>query len=136
MGLFDLWPLSHAIIKWGGVVYLVWLAVKIARSGPPESGAVRAKPFSFLQAAAFQWVNPKAWTMALGAIAAYAPERDLTAVAWVVLVITLINFPSVSTWAALGQALGTWLADPRKLRIFNWAMAALLLASLWPVVMG
>ena len=136
MGLFDLWPLSHAIIKWGGVAYLVWLAVKIARSGPPQSGAARAKPFSFLQAAAFQWVNPKAWTMALGAIAAYAPERDLTAVAWVVLVITLINFPSVSTWAALGQALGKWLADPRKLRIFNWVMAALLLASLWPVVMG
>lgn len=136
MGLFDLWPLSHTIIKWAGVAYLVWLAVKIARSGPLEEGSAKARPFTFVQAAAFQWVNPKAWTMALGAIAAFAPQRDLAGVGLVALVFTLVNFPSVSTWAMLGHGLGGWLQDPRQLRLFNYGMAALLLASLWPAIMG
>jgi len=136
LSLFDLWPMSHAIIKWAGVAYMIWLAFKIARSGPPKPGAAGGRPFSFLQAAAFQWVNPKAWTMALGATAAYAPRGDLLAVGLVALVFTLVNFPSVGTWAVLGQALGVWLADARRLRIFNFTMAGLLLASLWPVIAG
>jgi len=136
LSLFDLWPMSHAIIKWAGVAYMIWLAFKIAHSGPLQSGAAGGRPFTFLQAAAFQWVNPKAWTMALGATAAYAPGGDLLGVGLVALVFTLVNFPSVGTWAVLGQALGGWLADPRRLRIFNYTMAALLLASLVPVVMG
>ena len=136
LGLFDLWPTSHAIIKWGGVLYMIWLAFKIAQAGPPKSGAERGRPFSFVQAAAFQWVNPKAWTMALGATAAYAPRGDLLAVGWVALVFTLVNFPSVGTWAVLGQSLGTWLVDARRLQIFNFTMAGLLLASLVPVIAG
>ena len=134
--LFDQLPVLHVIIKWAGIAYLVWLAGRIATSGPPVAGAARNRPFSFLQAAAFQWVNPKAWTMALGAIAAYAPHHDLTAVLWVAAVFTLVNFPSVGAWAVLGQGLGGWLADPRRLRIFNYTMAGLLLASLWPAVAG
>lgn len=135
MAVFDRWPMSHSIIKWAGVAYMVWLAIKIARSGPPQPGAARARPFGFIQAAAFQWVNPKAWTMALGAIAAYAPQRDLAAVIGVAAVFTLVNLPSVGTWAVMGQALGGWLGDARRLRLFNYAMAALLMASLLPVVM-
>ena len=136
LGLFDLWPMSHVIIKWAGIVYLIWLSIKIAMSGPPKAGEARAKPFSFLQAAAFQWVNPKAWTMALGAIAAYAPERTFIAVGVVAVVFVLINFPVVSIWALAGQALGRWLADDRRLRLFNLVMAVMLLGSLVPAIFG
>ena len=74
--------------------------------------------------------------MALGAIAAYAPERTFTAVGVVVVIFVLINFPVVGIWALAGQALGRWLADDRRLRLFNLAMAFLLLASLVPVILG
>jgi threonine/homoserine/homoserine lactone efflux protein len=137
IGLFDLWPPSHAIIKWTGVAYMIWLAFKIARAGPPVAAAsARGRPLGFFQAAAFQWVNPKAWTMALGAIAAYAPGHDLGAVLLVAGVFAVINLPSVGTWAVLGQGLRGWLGDPGRLRLFNYGMAALLIASLWPVVSG
>lgn len=136
MGLFDLWPASYQIMKWAGVAYMVWLAVKIARSGPPTGGVARAAPFTFLQAAAFQWVNPKAWTMALSAMATYAPSHNLSAVLAVALIFGIVNLPSVGVWAALGSVLNRWLGTPRRLRAFNLSMAALLLASLLPVVLA
>ena len=91
---------------------------------------------TFLQAAAFQWANPKAWSMALTAIAAYAPERTLIAVVLVALVFGAVNLPSVSVWTVLGGRVRLWLTDARRLSVFNWTMATLLLASLIPVVMA
>lgn len=136
MGLFDMWPPSYLAIKWVGVAYMAWLAIKIARSGPPAGGVARGKPLTFVQAAAFQWVNPKAWTMAISAMAAYAPGHDLAAVLAVALVFGIVNLPSVGVWAVLGTALSRWLGTPRRLRTFNLLMAGLLLASLAPVVFG
>ena len=94
-----------------------------------------AQPMTFLQAAAFQWVNPKAWAMALGAVAAYVTEPSVWAYAAVAGVFSLVNLPSVSVWAGAGQALRRWLEGPGRLRAFNWGMAGLLVLSLWPVVM-
>lgn len=79
----------------------------------------------------FQWVNPKAWTMALTAIALYAPERNLGAVLLVAAVFGAINLPSTSLWAVMGVALRRWLgSSPGRLRAFNWMMAALVVGSL------
>ena len=74
--------------------------------------------------------------MALTAIAAYAPERTLIAVVLVALVFGAVNLPSVSVWTVLGGRVRLWLTDARRLTVFNWTMATLLLASLIPVVMA
>lgn len=88
----------------------------------------------FLQAAAFQWVNPKAWAMALTAITAYAPGRDLAAIALVAVIFAAVNLPSVSVWTVLGREISRFLTGPGHLRAFNLVMAALLVASVVPVV--
>jgi len=135
IGLFDAFPVTHDILKVVSVAYLLWLAWKIAHAAAPgDRTGPEGRPMTFLQAAAFQWVNPKAWTMALTAIAVYAPDRSLWAILLVGLVFGLVNLPSVSTWTVLGQQLRRLLTSPRRLRAFNWTMAALLVASLIPVV--
>ncbi len=134
MQLFDAFPVSYTVLKGGSVVYLTWLAWKIATAGQPGTGKAGGTPLSFLQAAAFQWVNPKAWAMALTAITAYAPARDLSAVLFVAVIFGAVNLPTVSVWTVLGQQIKRVLTNPMRLRLFNGTMAALLLASLYPVI--
>jgi threonine/homoserine/homoserine lactone efflux protein len=133
-GLFRAWPPALVVLKLASVAYMLWLAWKIAHAGAPGEGRARAVPLTFLQAAAFQWVNPKAWAMALGAVSAYVVVPSVWAYAAVALVFACVNLPSVSVWAGAGQALRRWLETPARLRAFNWTMAALLVLSLWPVV--
>jgi threonine/homoserine/homoserine lactone efflux protein len=130
MALFERFPLAHRLLTVASVACMLWLAWKIANAAPPAPGKPGGRPFSFLQAAAFQWVNPKAWAMAMGAITLYAPARDAAAIAVVAGVFAAVNLPSVGLWAAAGQGLRGWLAAPARLRAFNWTMAALLVASL------
>jgi threonine/homoserine/homoserine lactone efflux protein len=136
MQLFDLWPLSYTILKIASVIYILYLGWKIANSAPPKEVTSDAKPLTFLQAAAFQWVNPKAWSMALGAITLYAPGRDLMAILWVSGLFTAIGMISATTWTTLGTGVRRLLSDTRKLRVFNWIMATLLIASMIPVLFG
>lgn len=133
-GLFQTFPATKTALKLVSVVYMLWLAWKIAHAAAPGVGRAAAQPMSFLQAAAFQWVNPKAWAMALGAISAYAQGGGLTATLIVCVVFACTNLPSVSIWAWTGEALRHWLAEPARLRLFNWTMAGLLVLSLWPVL--
>ncbi|MFY0679716.1 MAG: LysE family translocator [Thalassovita sp.] len=132
--IFDAVPLSHTILKIVGVLYLLWLAWKIANAGMPDTKKGGAKPMTFLQAAAFQWVNPKAWQMALTAITLYAPDRSTLAIVFVALIFGSINLPSVSTWTLMGQQLRRLVSTPTRLRVFNITMALLLVASLYPVL--
>ncbi len=106
----------------------------MCESSRVQSGDSHGKPMTFLQAAAFQWVNPKAWAMALTATTAYTPDQTLRAIVIVALVFGLVNLPSVSTWTVLGQQMARFLTNPRRLVVFNWTMAALLVASLYPVL--
>lgn len=134
--LFDLLPQSYVVLKWFCVVYLSYLAVKIARSGNAVAKAEgKVKPMTFLQAALFQWVNPKAWTMALSAISVYAPERDLVSVVLVAMIFGAVNLPSITVWVVAGERLQRFLTSAVKLRFFNYFMASLLVLSLYPVVM-
>jgi threonine/homoserine/homoserine lactone efflux protein len=89
---------------------------------------------TFIQAALFQWVNPKAWTMAVTAVTVYMPSNTYAAILLVAAVFGAINLPSVSTWTLLGQQMARILTNPRRLVMFNWSMAALLVASLYPVL--
>lgn len=137
MQVFDLYPASYSILKWGSVIYLVYLSYKVATAAAPERRETnKAKPFSFIQAVLFQWVNPKAWTMALTSMGIYAPDRDIRSVVIVALVFGSVNLPSISVWVVLGQKLQRILSSVKRLRIFNGVMAFLLLASLYPVLVG
>ncbi|TNJ43393.1 LysE family translocator [Phaeobacter sp. B1627] len=132
--IFDLLPVTYTLLKVASVLYLLYLAWKIAHAAPVKTRDGTGRPMSFLQAAAFQWVNPKAWAMALTAISAYTPERTLWAILLVGLIFGAINLPSVGSWTVLGQQMARFLTSPKRLVAFNWTMAALLVASLYPVV--
>lgn len=131
--LFDAYPLSYTVLKVVSVAYLVFLAWKIATAAPTDGAKTAGKPFTFLQAALFQWVNPKAWAMALTAVSVYAPSQSLAAITLVAVIFGAINLPSVGSWTLLGQQMQRLLTSPRRLRIFNVTMATLLVASLYPV---
>jgi len=134
VGVFTAYPPARIVLSVVSVVYMLWLAWKIANAAPPEGSGAQGKPLTFLQAAAFQWVNPKAWIMALGAVTLYAPGQDISALLWVTLGFMMVNFPSVSIWAAMGMGLRRFLSRPTWLRAFNWTMAVLLVLSLVPVL--
>lgn len=134
--VFQRYPVIYTALKVVGIVYMLWLAWKVARSGPVgESGQTAGKPMTFWQAAAFQWVNPKAWAMVVGAIAAYTvPENYTVSLLIITGVYALTGTPGSLVWAAFGAALRNLLRDPVKVKWFNLAMALLLVASLYPAV--
>lgn len=134
--LFNAIPGSYTALKIASVGYMLWLAWKIMRSGMPGEKARGAAPLTILQAAAFQWVNPKAVAMSISALTSYAPAQDFRSVALVALVFGAVNLPSVSCWAWAGREMRRFLTSPQRLLLFNATMAVLLLASLYPVLTG
>jgi threonine/homoserine/homoserine lactone efflux protein len=134
IGLFDAFPISYTILKVFSVVYLLWLSIKIATASAPTAKTAGGAPMTFIQAALFQWVNPKAWSMALTAIAAYAPGQTVPSILIVAGVFGAINLPSVSVWTLMGQQIRRLLTHPSWLRAFNITMAVLLIASVVPVL--
>lgn len=134
MQLFDQWPTSYTILKVASAAYLIWLAWKIANAAQPAKAERSSKPMTFLQAALFQWINPKALSMALGAITLFAPSREFSAVVIVAVVFATVNLPTVSIWTILGQQLQRLLTSQKRLKAFNWTMAALLVLSLLPAL--
>lgn len=134
MQVFQAFPLGQKALTLACVLYLLWLAWKIAHAAPPASSPESAgHPFRFLQAAGFQWINPKAWTVTFGAITLYAPDQSLAAIGLIALLFAAISMPSLSLWTLIGQQVRRLLGSPRRLAVFNWSMAALLVASLYPV---
>lgn len=137
--IFVKFPALYTVLKYVGAAYMLWLAWGIANSGPLQAGDAadgkrRASPMTFLGAAAFQWVNPKAWVMALGAISTYTQQDNpVISVLIIALVFGVINWPSVGVWACFGAAMSRVLSNPRHIRLFNISMALLLVLSLWPV---
>lgn len=134
--LFKRVPVLYTLLRYAGAAYLLYLAWKIARSGAPQAdGQAQGKPFTFVQAAAFQWVNPKAWVMAVTAITTYVSQDNFVAsVLLIGVLFAVVNCPSVGLWTVAGSLLRTWLSNPRVLRCFNITMAVLLVASLYPIL--
>ena len=131
--LFAALPTFQTGLRYVGAFYLLFLAWKIARSASPDAQAGRKRPLSFLQAASFQWLNPKGWIAATGAVATYTPSNGFFAnLLTVALVFALVMGPCITLWAAVGTSLRRLLSKPTYLRAFNLVMAGLLIASLYP----
>jgi threonine/homoserine/homoserine lactone efflux protein len=133
-GIFERFPVIHQVLRYGGAAYLLYLAYRIGTAAPTARDAAQppGRPLGFLQAALFQWVNPKGWMMAVGAISTYTTvggDLVLESV-MIALIFGAIGLPSVALWAALGVAIGRLLQARWALRAFNIAMALLLVASL------
>ncbi len=141
MKLFALFPPLSVALKVLCAAYLIYLAIKIARTKPKTSqtdATTKAqRPLTFWQAVAFQWVNPKAWAMGLTAITVYAPPSTGAAgVILVALVFGLVNLPCCSTWMMLGTQIARLLRTEWRARAFNITAATLLLISVAPMLIG
>jgi threonine/homoserine/homoserine lactone efflux protein len=134
--VFIAFPVLQTILKYAGAAYLVYLAAAIAMSGPPKPGEAGRGPMTFWGAVLFQWINVKGWVMVIGTITAYAAIASFP---WNIAIQTTISLlmgvVATSLWTLFGSALRPVLTSPTAVRIFNVAMAILLLASLYPVFM-
>jgi threonine/homoserine/homoserine lactone efflux protein len=135
MPAFEVMPVLPLILKGACLLFLAYLAVKLALAPPlSDTLATGDRPMTFVGAALFQWVNPKAWAMALTAISLYAADRSLASVVLVAVVFSLVNLPSVAVWAGFGTMVRRALTSPGRQRAFNLIMATLLILSVLPML--
>jgi threonine/homoserine/homoserine lactone efflux protein len=149
--VFAAWPLAHTILKWACFAWLLFLAWKIAQAGRPnldpkrETGGAassKARPLSFGQLVFFQWMNPKAWMMAVGSIALFVPVGSSGSFGsdsvWPILrllfAFTVAGAPCVFAWGLFGLWIARFLTNPRRVRVFNVSMAILLVLSMIPTL--
>ncbi len=131
-GLFDLAPWLHAVLKIVGAGYLLYLAWSLIRASAPEAGKEQARPPGFLQTVAFQWVNPKAWTVALSVIPAFTDARSdmLPQILVIAGAFAATALPSVGIWALFGVAMSRMLQDDLQRQRLNVILATLVAASI------
>ncbi len=134
--IFDRFPQILPIMRVAGSLYMVWLALRIALAKPIGEAEPGGRPIGFFAAAGFQWVNPKAWALALSAFATYAGVVDgyTGSVLLIAALCALIAVPCCVAWTLFGASVSRMLTDPRVARPFNWTMAALLVASIAPTL--
>ncbi len=134
--VFDRLPIIQTILRWAGAALLLWVAWRIANTKAPGEPGARTRPFTFVQAAAFQWVNPKAWAMCIGLVGQFLNAEQAVQSAAIMAVVSMLSGATSATgWAAFGQFLQRWLKSPARLRMFNLTMAAIIvigvIAVLW-----
>lgn len=132
--IFTAYPITLTIMKVFAVLYMLWLAWRIANASAPQAGAGAGKPLTMLQAALIQWLNPKAMAMGVNAVTLFAVGGSTASVVTTVFVFGAVNLCSISLWAIAGQKLRAFLSDPLRLKLFNWTMAGLLVVSLYPIL--
>ena len=133
-GVFAAFPVLQDVLKWGGGAYLLYLAFRIATAKGIGVKDVGGRPLTFAGAAAFQFINPKGWVIALGTVSTYVPvDHFLSNLGIALLIIMVANIFTVFTWTAFGVGIRRFLDRPIALRVFNVGMALLLVASLYPL---
>ena len=134
--VFERYPMVHIVMRWVGALYILYLAWKIANAREAGEGAASGRPLTVLQGALFQWINPKGWVMAVSAVSSYTTVGGdiMIEIPLIAAVFGAVCFPSVALWAGFGVGLRRWLRSPKALAIFNISMAALLVASLVPLL--
>lgn len=134
--ILSAFPMLNVVLKIAGGVYLLYLAWRIGMSRSlGRNGEVQGRPLTFMESAALQWINPKAWIVAVTAMALFTdPDTLFLSVAFTSGVFAIVNLPSVTAWAGFGRVLQGFLSDPLRLKRFNVAMGVLLAATLWPMM--
>ena len=133
---FKAFPQLYEILKWVAFAYMLYLAWRVANAGRPKLEKDGGRPLGVLGAAAFQWVNPKAWTIIIGALALFTtPDgNQLMEIALIAILFGVVCIPNGVVWALFGTAIARFLDDDRHRRIFNIVMALLLVASVTPTL--
>lgn len=132
--VFQAYPAIYSVFKYLGAAYLLYLAWQIATAGEVQESGGSGRPISFLEAAGFQWLNPKGWAMAVGATSAYAAVADFPAnMLLIAFLAGAFGILSSVAWLWLGAGLKHFVSSPRAIRLVNYTMALLLVASLWPI---
>jgi threonine/homoserine/homoserine lactone efflux protein len=135
--LFLRFPSIYLLIKTLGISYLLFLAWKIANAGNMQAARALREPLTFLQGAAFQWINPKAWVVAIGAMAAFTVQgKVVESVIAIILAYLILGFIYSAVWLTLGQVLQKFLSDKSRVRAFNILMSVLLVLSIIPMVLA
>ena len=134
--VFQAFPALHEILKYLAFAYLCWLAWKIAMAGRPEAEGRSGRPMTLLEAAAFQWVNPKAWAIVFAGVALYTTETGNKAleIGLIAVLFGVVCIPNGIVWALFGRAISRLLEDDSWRRRFNIAMAILLVISTVPTL--
>jgi len=130
-------PRVHLALKWIGIAYLLWLAWRIATAPVGlSSGSSRQRPFTFVEGALLQLVNPKLWVMVAGAVVTYGGgvAGDFAIPSAFAVIFGGATLVSTLAWAGIGVGAGRFMTGERSLKLFNRAMALLLVLSLVPVV--
>jgi len=130
--LFAVYPQVHEILKWMGTAYLLFLAWKIGTAAKPEDAQAKSAPLTFVQAALFQWVNPKAWMVGIAGLTAFTSDEGNYELQTLIIagVFLAVSFPLSSFWCSFGTVIGRSLTSSRSLRLFNGAMASLIVGSI------
>ena len=134
--IFLSFPGVYLSIKILGICYLLFLAWKIANAGNMQAKKGLRKPLTFLQGAAFQWVNPKAWVIAIGALAAFTIQTKVAeSIITIVLTYLVSGLICMGLWLWLGQGLQRFLKEEKRIRLFNMAMGFVLVLSVIPMIL-
>ncbi|WP_419763519.1 MAG: LysE family translocator [Arcobacter sp.] len=134
--IFEKFPIVLKVLKVVGIVYLLWMAYKIATSKGGMQIKHKSKPFTFIQAALFQWINPKGWIMSLTSISIFVTSKNdsITQVLIISFIFLLSGMLSTNTWTIGGVALKRFIKEESHVRKFNMTMAILLVASVIPFI--
>ncbi len=136
-GMFHALPWLHDVMNVVGAVYLLYLSWKIILDGGSLEQGDSGNPLKFTEAALFQWVNPKAWVMATGAIATYTTDAEYALeVAILVAAFFLVGTASSLTWVLFGTFIAQFLSSPGRMRVFNITLGVLLIASVLPILLS
>lgn len=129
-------PEVHSVLKYVCIAYLLYLAWRIANAAPAGDARAAAKPFNFLQAAAFQWVNGKGWVVALSAVTTYTVVSSSLPLQVIALssIAFFVTLASVTCWTLFGAMLRQYLKTEKRRKYFNYSMATLLVVSIIPVL--
>ena len=135
--VFELYPWLYDILKVVGIAYLLWMAWKIATSSSSMSSSDEVKkPFTFVQAILFQWVNPKAWVMVITAMGSFITSKENAFLQVLLIAFTYLFIGLLSTnfWALGGMYLQRFISNEKRVRVFNVVMAGLIVFSVVPFV--
>lgn len=135
--LFRSQPLIQEVLRWVGAAMMLWIAWKVANATPPGRPGTVTRPMRFIEAAGFQWINPKGWFAAIAVTTQFVTiSNPLSSSLIVALVFVFAGLSATTAWIAFGQWIGRWLSTPRRLRLFNLSMALVLVGFLILLLAG